>query len=169
MPPTNTKVSHPSYSRRGLFRALAGARQVEPVRPPWSLPAAAFRAACTGCGDCVRGCPQGILSLVSGFPETSFTAAGCDSCGACASACRTGALAPATQPQWRHGVTIQAGCLAEGGIVCRVCGEHCDSRAITIRPAVGGRARPILDAAACTGCGECVAACPAGAITLTPA
>ncbi len=60
-------------------------------------------------------------------------------------------------------------CLARKNIVCRSCSESCDAGAILIRLAVGGAGVPQLDAAACTGCGDCVAVCPASAITLQPA
>lgn len=39
----------------------------------------------------------------------------------------------------------------------------------TPAPAPAGlRGRPVLEAAACTGCGDCVPACPTGAIRLAP-
>lgn len=111
---TNTVVPSPTFSRRGLFRRLAGARVAEAVRPPGALPESRFQDACTGCGDCVRACPQGILGTTRGYPEVHFAAGGCDFCGACARACRTGALteaacAPGT---FAHRVAIGAGCLS---------------------------------------------------------
>ncbi|MFA7431788.1 MAG: ferredoxin-type protein NapF [Rhodospirillaceae bacterium] len=169
MHPSNPKVLPDSLSRRGLFRALGGARQVEAIRPPWSLPERLFVTACTGCGDCTRACPQGILTLNAGYPETSFANAGCDGCGECATACTDEALDRATQPAWRHTIAIGAACLAEQGIVCRVCAEHCDASAIRFRLAVGGRGGPILNIAACTACGACVGPCPSNAITIITA
>jgi len=59
-------------------------------------------------------------------------------------------------------------CLALRGIVCRVCEEQCEARAIRIRLAVGGGASPTVAAALCTGCGACVAPCPAHAIAVRP-
>jgi ferredoxin-type protein NapF len=168
------QINHPkvlpeALSRRGLFRALGGARQVEAIRPPWSLPEAAFVGACTGCGDCVRACPQGILKLTAGYPETSFADAGCDRCGDCATACTARAIDPATQPAWRHTIAIGAACLAEQGVVCSVCAEHCDASAIRFRLAVGGRGGPILNITACTACGACVGPCPPNAISVITA
>lgn len=169
MPLHNTNVPPETFTRRGLFRALGGSRQADPIRPPWSLREGAFIATCTGCGDCVRACPQGILALISGYPETSFAAAGCDSCESCAEACAPRALDQATQPEWRHAVAIGTGCLANLGVVCRICAEQCDVSAIRFRLVVGGKGRPILNTAACTGCGACVGTCPANAITITTA
>lgn len=60
-------------------------------------------------------------------------------------------------------------CLALRGIVCRVCEEQCEARAIRVRLAVGGGTAPAVAAALCTGCGACVAPCPAHAIALRPA
>jgi ferredoxin-type protein NapF len=59
--------------------------------------------------------------------------------------------------------------LAERGVVCRVCEEQCDARAIRVRLAVGGGAAPVVAVASCTGCGACVAPCPARAIAVRPA
>lgn len=59
-----------------------------------------------------------------------------------------------------------AACLARQGIVCRTCGDLCPTGAIRFRPQPGGVAVPLVDAAACTGCGECAPACPVGALTL---
>ena len=57
-------------------------------------------------------------------------------------------------------------CLARHGVVCRSCGDACEARAIRFPPRLGGVALPTLDGEACTGCGECVAVCPAVAISL---
>lgn len=53
-------------------------------------------------------------------------------------------------------------------VVCRSCGDACETGAIRFPPRVGGVALPTLLSGSCTGCGECVAACPAGAIHLAP-
>lgn len=169
MPLPNTNGLPETFTRRGLFRSLGGARQADPVRPPWSLREAAFVAACTGCGDCVRACPQSILTLTSGYPETSFAHAGCNSCGLCADACAPRALDRTAQPEWRHTVAIGTGCLAAQGVVCRICAEQCDVTAIRFRLVVGGKSRPVLNTAACTGCGACIGTCPTQAITITTA
>ena len=61
---------------------------------------------------------------------------------------------------------IGDGCLAEAGIVCRSCGEACGESAIRFRPRIGLAPQAIVNEQACTGCGECVGACPGEAITL---
>ena len=62
-------------------------------------------------------------------------------------------------------IFISSTCLAARRIECRVCGELCEAGAIRFRPTLGSVAQPVLDATTCTGCGDCVAPCPVGAIT----
>jgi ferredoxin-type protein NapF len=57
-------------------------------------------------------------------------------------------------------------CLAEAGIVCRSCGDACPAFAISFRPRIGLPPQAIVNEAACTGCSECIAACPGSTITL---
>lgn len=61
---------------------------------------------------------------------------------------------------------IGSGCVEPSGVACRRCGDVCDEDAIRFAPLPGGRAMPLLDAARCSGCGECIAPCPTQAITL---
>lgn len=162
----NTAVLPVSVTRRGLFRRLAGASTTEALRPPFAVAEAAFTDLCTRCGDCATACPPGIIVMAGGFPEVNFQQSGCDFCGDCARACRDGALVPVAGTGWRHAVAVADACLAAQGVVCRVCGEQCEAGAIRFRPAVGGRAAPVVDPAACTGCGACIAPCPAGAVSV---
>ena len=61
---------------------------------------------------------------------------------------------------------INEDCLAEAGIVCRSCGDACPDAAIRFRPRIGLPPQAVVNEAACTGCGDCVGACPGEAITL---
>ncbi|MBF0324843.1 MAG: 4Fe-4S dicluster domain-containing protein [Alphaproteobacteria bacterium] len=63
---------------------------------------------------------------------------------------------------------VAAGCLAVRGVTCVACADPCEPRALRIRPMLGGRAMPMIDAATCTGCGDCLAVCPVGALSLQP-
>ena len=57
-------------------------------------------------------------------------------------------------------------CFAEAGIVCRSCGDACAASAIRFQPRIGLPPQPIVNETTCTGCGDCVGACPGEAITL---
>lgn len=68
---------------------------------------------------------------------------------------------------WPWRASVSADCLSLNRTACRACEDACDARAIRFRLEVGGNARPIIDDVACTGCGACIAICPAAAVSLT--
>lgn len=156
-----------SFLRGKLHDAAAETVAAAP-RPPWSRAEPEFVSRCTRCGDCVTGCPRAVLKAGDGgFPRIDFARAGCSLCGDCARTCATGAIDPTSASQafaWR--VQVADTCLSRRGVECRVCGEACDARALRFVPARGGIAQLQIDAAACTGCGDCVGVCPVSAITL---
>ena len=151
-----------------------------PIRPPWSIEESRFTEMCTRCYVCAESCPsQLIVKGRGGFPEMSFTRHGCDYCEACVKSCPENALTlhqQATliteqQPEnklsaWQQTAVISEKCFSTQGIVCRACGEICESRAIEFKLAVGGISLINLNIAACDGCGECVHVCPAHAIKI---
>ncbi len=57
-------------------------------------------------------------------------------------------------------------CLAMSGVMCESCAESCEHGAIRFMRR-GAIKQPILDADACTGCGDCLSVCPANAISLS--
>lgn len=137
----------------------------ERIRPPWSREAS-VAAACTGCGACVPACPQQIIGLdPDGRPALSFAAAECSFCGACAEACPEPVFDRA-ELAFSHVAAIGADCFAGRGIVCQSCGDACPEAAIRFRPRFGGAALPELAPERCSGCGACVASCPAAAIAV---
>ncbi len=155
-----------SIDRRGFFRGIAGAPA--PQRPPWALPEHQFTSACDGCGACIGACPQAILvPAAGGLPRIDFSRGGCTFCGQCVDACGRRAFAAGTAPAaWDLQAWISPACLEPQGIACRVCETACGEAALRFRPMPGGRARVIVVHGRCTGCGACVAACPANAIQI---
>jgi len=143
---------------------------VLPRRPPWACDESLFIQRCTRCDRCIEACELKLLFRGSGgFPEIRFTEAGCDFCGDCLKACPNQALdapLPAPSLAWKWRATIGARCLSRRGIVCRACGDACETEAIRFRLLTGGRAEPELDTQLCNGCGECLAVCPEQSITL---
>jgi ferredoxin-type protein NapF len=148
---------------RGDFR---GERRAE--RPPWSLTEQAFVTACTRCGDCIRACETRVLQVArGGYPVVDFANGECTFCGACAAVCSSGAIQrTASTPPWNKVAKIGDACLTLRGVVCRTCGENCETGAIRFRLAPRSVAAATLDTSACNGCGACVAPCPVNAVTV---
>ena len=157
-----------SISRARFLRGdFSGRRQ--PIRPPWAIPEDRFVARCTRCDACLLACSPGVIVRGSGgFPQVDFSRGECTFCGRCADACGEGAFAPRAQTApWHWVARIGEGCLAVRRVVCRSCGDACEARAIRFRLEAGGAGWPVMDGAACSGCGACVSVCPAGAIDMT--
>ncbi|MHA3979805.1 ferredoxin-type protein NapF [Halovulum sp. GXIMD14794] len=134
------------------------------MRPPGSVQD--FHDLCTGCGDCIVSCPEGIIVRDEDrLPVVDFVHGACTFCGACAEVCPAGALAAGHVADWPWRARITDSCFSLRGITCRACEDVCEPRAIRFRLATGGRSRPVLDLDQCTGCGDCAHACPADAVS----
>jgi len=140
------------------------------IRPPWAIEESHFIEECTRCFQCAEACPSHlIVKGAGGFPVMSFLRQGCDYCEACVKACPESALFQTKSshtPPWYQLAVINEQCFANRGVVCRSCGEVCESRAIEFKIAVGGNSQVDINAATCDGCGECVHVCPAQAIKI---
>ena len=152
-------------SRRSFLRgSFVGGRGDLPL--PWTRPER-FAELCTGCGDCIAACPEGIIRRGdAGLPGIDFAKAGCSFCGACAEACPEQLFDLTRDPVWDLKITISEDCLTEKQVVCQSCRDVCDVGAITFAPAIGRVASPMIDDSCCTACGACVSSCPVGAISL---
>jgi ferredoxin-type protein NapF len=140
------------------------------VRPPWSPEETLFVDSCTRCDECVKACPENILSQGrGGFPEVDFARGECTFCGECAAHCKDKVLSRNTnshEAPWLLKAHISERCLAHSGIVCFTCGEQCEVRAIQFSPRPGGVRVPEIEAGICTGCGACYKPCPVSAIDM---
>jgi ferredoxin-type protein NapF len=160
-----------NITRRQFLRGAFRQRDRHP-RPPWALPEAEFLDRCDRCGACAKACPAGIIELSdSGYPRLDFHHSGCTFCGECVTACAPGALFRASDASnpWRLHAGVDESCLATRGVLCRLCGERCETGAIRFPPTLGAWPLPVFDLERCTGCGACVGACPAEAISLSEA
>ncbi len=148
---------------RGRFRGDPNA-----VRPPWAAEGEAFATACDRCGRCATACLERVITVDrAGYPAVDFAAGACTFCGDCADVCPSGALDRADgRAPWARQAEIRAGRLSFNGVDCRVCGDHCEARAIRFRPLGRGRWLPAVEGGTCTGCGACVGPCPVKAIAV---
>lgn len=65
-------------------------------------------------------------------------------------------------------ITFESGCMALQGVMCRTCGDRCETGAIRFMPQAGGLFPPQLSTDLCTGCGDCIPDCPTQAIRFVP-
>lgn len=165
----------------GFFSALAvktnplqtesGLKNNRLIRPPGALPESKFVSVCTGCGECLKVCPNNALQstfLEAGLaglytprliPRIGYCEEHCNFCG---QVCPTEAILPLSVEEKQK---IQIGvakidktrCIAyEDGKICLVCNEQCSYLAI-----IGDeKKRPVVKEEICTGCGICENKCP---------
>jgi ferredoxin-type protein NapF len=141
------------------------------IRPPGALPEEKFVSVCSGCGECLKVCPNNALQStlleagLSGLytprlvPRIGYCEEFCNFCGR---VCPTEAILPLSIEEKR---LLQMGvahidktrCIAwDTEKICLVCNEQCSYQAI-----VGDeKKRPIIKEEKCTGCGICENKCP---------
>ncbi len=127
------------------------------------------RYGCVGCGDCVRVCNFGALSMdpVTGLPVVDEEK--CTACGACVKACPKGVIelrnkGPKNRRVFVSCVSKDKGAVARKAckaacIGCGKCAKVCPFEAITVENNVA-----YIDFNKCKLCTKCVAECPTGAI-----
>lgn len=157
------------------------------ARPPGALPDSAdFDRACTRCGDCVISCPYGVIFTLGGAsgPLIDPNSVACQLCPdmPCIAACDESALIPLppnSVPKFGQAELITGACLNTAGDgkiprtkaakksggrkkTCQECKKACPV------PEVITYAKNKLPRFAdhCTGCGQCIPACPAEPIAI---
>jgi len=157
-----------AISRMQFLRGDYSGRN-NPIRPPWALPEDAFTKLCERCGVCIDKCPTHIIHQGrGGFPVVDFNSGECLFCGDCVDVCKPGALKKREGYRpWSVTASINnSTCLAFSNVECRSCFDPCEARAIKMTPRIGGVSIPLLNSADCTGCGACLAVCPAQAVNM---
>ncbi len=99
----------------------------------------------------------------AGTPLVEVEKIPCYLCMKCVEVCPTGSLECIRQQDTRMGLAVinRFHCVAWlGTILCRTCYDKCPYAEKAIRL---DQLRPVIDAAACTGCGLCTSACPVAA------
>ncbi len=148
-----------------------------PVLPPGAGDLVRFSGACTRCYACVQQCPTGVIRVrtpqaaglgAAFLPLLDMDKGACAAfCNACTRACPAGALRPMPvdeKDKLQIGIAKidRDACLAwTDGEHCMVCQEFCPYGAIADNPSPTGIPRPVVNPAACRGCGACQKDCPA--------
>lgn len=151
----------------GVAFALGGSDEL--LRPPVVEDEAEFASRCVRCYRCISVCPTGVLApatlndglLAVKTPKIDFHQGYCDFCGKCAEVCPTQAINPGDPKEPGKGrigyAVVQVDrCLAYS-TGCLECKEACPYGAISL----DADSRPVVDKAACNGCGMCEYVCPA--------
>ena len=154
-------------TRANLLRGRVGGKQA--LRPPWAIEEQQFVDLCSRCDKCIEACPESIIKRGgAGFPEIDFQLGECTFCAECLAVCKDKALIKKSEDAlaWNIKADIdKESCLVTAKkVMCQICGEQCELRAIRFQPALGGLFLPSLDQDICNGCGACIAPCPVKAI-----
>jgi len=166
----NEKTPEPVLEPGLLHDQGAGHYDRPWFRPPGAAPEAEFLDMCSRCRICVDVCPemcivpaQRHMGAPLGTPILFPNEAPCTLCGDCMDACPSGALLPIPGEFARIGLAhiSEQTCIAYGEEHCTICHDACPvvPNAVVFPEDYHGTS-PLIDPAACTGCGLCVTPCP---------
>jgi len=155
--------------RRNFLRGRFSAKDAV-VLMPWLRPGMDFHSVCTRCDDCQNACPEQIIGKDdNGYPQINFKKGECLFCGNCTRACSHDLFeTDLSLSPWDYVATINTQCLAKNNIACQSCQDSCEQPAIKFQFALSKSPQPVIDLAACNGCGACVAICPTFAVAVVP-
>ncbi len=138
------------------------------VLPPGVESPELYLEKCNQCYDCVGKCPHYALQVcrqtghfAEGCPVIEPRRQPCYWCSdfPCIAACSTGALQMSFKERSLGTAVIDPeSCLAYQGNCCQACVNNCPLAGTAIQ--FDRQLRPVVQAAACTGCGICTFYCP---------
>ena len=148
-----------------------------PIAPPGAVSLRNLAQHCTACQLCISECPNGVLrpsmeisSLMQ--PVVSYETGYCrPECTACSNVCPAGAIKPIDTAQKSsiqigHAVVDRKMCISANGTdYCGNCSRHCPTGAITMVENSNGNLMPVINEAACIGCGACENLCPVSPVS----
>lgn len=134
--------------------------------PPGTSSRSDYLDRCTQCFECISICPHEALEVcrdnkseLYGYPVITPRRQPCSLCSdfPCIQACDEQVLsrADADHPLGTA-IIIRSRCLIAAGSFCRACINRCPTQAIFLNT----DGLPAIQEEKCTGCGECVQACP---------
>lgn len=173
----------------GWMMATGRSRNAAPcLRPPGALPEKDFLATCIRCGRCADACPnRSIVAFTEesgrdlaaspgpgqrGTPVIFARRQACMLCNGaagdhllCTRACPSGALRPVRKDAESIRANVRMGtakldkhlCYSYNGSSCGACVRACPLEGVAL--SAGMWEKPILNEAACVGCGLCERAC----------
>jgi len=153
-----------------------------PLRPPFALVEEEFTMVCQRCGNCIAACPTKIIKPDNSLrpfekflcPEIRFNDSYClPDCNHCGTVCPSGAIrnfsvADKSEYKMANIEIRKDDCLLLQNKECMQCKIHCTYLAIEYKESPEYIVNlPVIENDLCTGCAECVVACPAKAIIVT--
>lgn len=124
---------------------------------------------CLGCGDCVKACPFGAMSIkeTGAIPEIDLDK--CTGCGKCVETCPRKLCELVPRREGRAIVWVACANRDRGPVAMKECGVACIgcSKCRKVCPVEAPEIASFLahiDQNKCTSCGQCVEACPRNSI-----